>query len=230
MRIEKQLWSVIVAVLCLCLVSPAEANAASIPVDSLRYIGPGLNEVVDIKIGSFTGNVYAGFSNVELTVSSNTIWDGDYSGFGFCTEDQTITPGTYTGYYLYEVEDPLTKAAWLMDRYLTDASTDHGAASLQVAIWESAFDSEFDLESGGFYIRSSTWDRTLSNSYLTALAGADLSGFSAAAYRFVSDDGDGSSGKQDFIVYNSAVPIQNAVWLLGSGLIGLVGIRRRTRT
>jgi len=63
---------------------------------------------------------------------------------------------------------------------------------------------------------------------LTALSYADLSSFTTTAYRIVSDDGLGTrSGLQDLIVYNAAVPIPSGLLLLGSGLIVLIGLRRK---
>ena len=44
-------------------------------------------------------------------------------------------------------------------------------------------------------------------------------------------DGTGSDGLDDTKVYAkvSSVPIPGAIWLFGSGLIGIVGIRRKLK-
>lgn len=208
---------------------PMPSNAAVIPVDELSFTGTGLSKSVSISVGTLTGSVMAGFYNVALTVTSDPVWTGTYNGFAFCAEAQRpITPGSYTAYFLFDVIPPFTNAAWLMSNYLQFATTNDSAASLQVAIWEAILDpTSFNLGAGNFQLLTGL-DPTLANVMLAALGSADLSSFNTDAYRIASDDGLGFTfGYQDFIVKNNAVPIPSALLLLGSGLIGFIGLRRK---
>ncbi len=221
-----------------CSLASINSHADTIPVDTMNYTGSGLNESVHVQIGNYDVTAHTGFYNIDLTVTQDPLWSGDYSGLAFCGEDQTISEGAYDSYSLYDIMEPYVGATWLMENYLPEATTKHNAASLQVAIWESVMDTPdpetgYDLYGmdGSFYLRDTEteWDSTLSQQYLNALSGADLGLFNTAAYRLVSDDGYGSAGSQDFVVKNSSVPVPSAVLLLGSGLIGLIALGRRKK-
>lgn len=206
-----------------------------VPVDLMTYMGQGLNEQVYVKIGDYSVSVYAGFYNLDLIVSEpgQQIWTGDYSGYGFCGEDRSISTGSYSGYSLYEISagSSVLGAVYLMENLLEEVDTAHEAASLQVAIWESILDSGngYNLGEGNFQVLSSTWDRNQSLVWLADLAVADLSSIDTASYRFVSDDGiETSAGTQDFIVKNNLVPVPGTVWLFGPGLAGLLWFGRKT--
>ena len=64
------------------------------------------------------------------------------------------------------------------------------------------------------------------------ISGLDLMG--GSDWVFEDKDGGGGSfyihGTYDWFTYNAtSVPIPGAVWLLGSGLVGLIGIRRKLK-
>jgi hypothetical protein len=211
------------------LLAPMTSNADIIKVANLDFKGNSQGEVITVNIGSFiNATTLAGFYNAILTVPEEPSWTGNYEGLGFCAEAAAIyIYPTYLGYSLYELTPPYTNAAWLMSTYLGSATDSYNTASLQVAIWEALLDpNHFDLTSGNFALLGGL-DPTKAKEMLTALSNADLSSFNTAPYRIASDDGLGTtSGIQDLIVYNAAVPIPSGLLLLGSGLIAFIGLRR----
>ena len=85
------------------------------------------------------------------------------------------------------------------------------ADNLQQAIWY------FQGQSGG-----------VNNSYVTLANSYIAAGFTNYGQVVILDMKNLAGGNaQDVLAVTNAVPIPAAVWLLGSGLLGLVGIRRR---
>lgn len=51
--------------------------------------------------------------------------------------------------------------------------------------------------------------------------------FAAGDLLLLFNDGGGDADYDDFVLHGAPTPIPGAIWLLGSGLIGLVGLRRK---
>jgi len=97
--------------------------------------------------------------------------------------------------------------------------------ALQMAVWEIVYETSgtFDVLLGNFSTSAGIPNYGTDNSGATAQANTwltGLAGFTAAEnlYALTLD------GTQDFLVQT---PLPAAVWLLGSGLLGLFGISRR---
>ncbi len=162
--------------------------------------------------------VYLDFDNDSST------WTPDYTTISYCVDllQHTTNGQRYDVDLLSAVGmgDNYRNAAWLMETYSSTVSTAAEMAGLQVAIWEVVYDNgSHDLMNGAFELNSSGDVFTNANTYLTGLAGA--TDFTGLDHYMVAH----SEDFQDQLIHT---PIPAAVWLFGSGLLGLVG-RRRVR-
>ena len=118
----------------------------------------------------------------------------------------------------------------------TSTSLDIGTAYFKTGWWNSIDLSDSDYSDGQLGIKIFKLSGTLLSSYTDTDTGlfADLFDTGYNYYVVGFGDGAGNVNFEDFddlvvAVRADAVPIPGAVWLLGSGLLGLVGIRRRKK-
>jgi hypothetical protein len=204
-------------------------SAATIEVKFSTANGQKIDYTIDGK--SKTNRWALEFSPVRLDFDSDSSsWTPDLTTISYCVDlHQSVGNGNK-----YEVDlqsavakgDNYRNAAWLMNQFSPTANTADKKAGLQVAIWEAVYDSatSVDLDSGRFSVQS-TGSTTYANakSYLDALAlVTDFSAVPGLDRYMVAY----SAKKQDQLI---ATPIPTAVWLFGSGLIGLLGFGYRGR-
>jgi hypothetical protein len=233
---EVSLRKLCVVVLAICpLVAPSKASASE-----LNYTGMGLHDIVTIN-GLVSGSYYAG----EITWAwSDPVPNGfDPSIATYCVDilnelasPQTVNVSDTTDSNMTTpAADGGAKAAWLLNTYASAVTTGVQAAALQVAIWESLYDNDHNLNTGNFSLVTSSAAYTgaaealliynQANDYLGHL-------FSASApnhqyYTSVATwlDAVGPRGGQDQI----ATPEPATLALLGLGSIGAFSRRRRER-
>jgi len=114
------------------------------------------------------------------------------------------------------------QVAWLLTQYATGGADQTHQVALQAAIWHV-------IESVDLKTTSSAW--SLYDSYLTALGSntADTSNFLwlSPAKTGVYNPGTTDLYHYQALIPPNPVPIPPAFWLMGSGFLGLIAIRRR---
>jgi len=117
------------------------------------------------------------------------------------------------------------QVAWLLSKYAVAADTYDEQYALQSAIWRVVEGSLFTLDTGTGKTTANQY--SLYTQYLVALGSntGNVSDFLWISPKY------SLSGPyyQGMVGGGDPVPIPGAVWLLGSGLIGLVALRRRFR-
>lgn len=130
------------------------------------------------------------------------------------------------------------KAAWLFNTYASvirampyattteKANANQSAAALQVAIWEAILDNTNDIAGGTFRLTSNSLNNgitTKAMAYLSSLYSGGPSGYNTGTASWLD-----MSTKQDQI-FLPGVPEPGSILLLGTGLVGMVVVRRRRR-
>ena len=193
----------------------------------LRYntVSPWVTNTI-YENGTAFGGVLTG--NYIVEIQAGYPFAGVYAGF--CVDPANATTA-YTPYKLTSIAEGsgFEAAAWVLNQGYTGTS----AVAAQIAVWELTWDwgniqldrnlanfGKFSIDASNAYFGEASSIITL------ALAGMG-NGFDQNALGFllaVSPQVVGGTDYQDYII---KTPIPAAVWLLGSALLGLVGIRRR---
>jgi hypothetical protein len=181
--------------------------------------------------GSFTQPMYLLRGTTQLTEGGGSIdpsyLNGKPLAYLYCVDIATViyVPGSYnntsvtTNGMVYGSQvNNAGQIAWLLSNYGTAGQGD-AAYALQAAIWH--------LEDPSLTIdpsRSTSSQVDLYNHYLASLGNntGNVSNF-----LWLSPGITGSGTKYQALVGATPTPIPAAVWLLGSGLVGLVGLRRK---
>lgn len=226
----------------MCLV-PALAGAATID-----FTGLGKAEVVSLG-GVRVVNAWAGELNwIWLSGQPANMADAFYT---YCvdlrsdeTDHQGITVRT-TDEMTGTTANVGQKAAWLFNTYAATIHADYSSASkamaagLQLAIWEVLYDTTYQIDGtkadkGSFYatgVYTSAAAISYGNQYLQNLLGSGTSYLSADAMWLDSENAKyGLTGGPGQDQITRSVPEPGTLALLGAGLLGIAGARRKKKT
>lgn len=204
--------AVIFVAILLILILPLAANAGLLGTGDLNVTASGPRG----------GNYYLDYDG---SVASSSFGYTTGSVEVFCVSKQEGNGGDYKFYTITSDLDnifgsgtfgKLSMAAWIADNWTTyvgSADADLIKGEAQKAIWKIM--GVMDI------VGITGTDYTIYN------AAQSHSGYASNWYFAYSPSLVGAHDYQDFITPGKPTPIPAAMWLLGSGLVGLVGIRRR---
>ena len=199
------------------------ASMASAYLVQLNYVKVDPAKVVTIGGTYYSGGVYAGNYVVDIAGMGRL--------YGYCV-DPSNAPGSTKTYDLRPIPESTEgsgsgyeAAAWVLaQRY-----TGNHATAAQIAVWELVWDWESEnLANGNFTYSGSSYTAEVQNIINAALA-VNYSTFDHSGYRLAVSPPTDTFFRVNYQDYIVPIPIPAAAWLLGSGLIGLVIIRRRRK-
>jgi len=204
--------------------------------------------------GSGHGSYWSGANEIVISIVAFAEgWSedstGDLTGHG---DSNTVNPGVTNGVF-YEISpgtgenvgDPLyVNYTWMADVqvYADDGSVELNGGFVpnkDMAITLNDYLTTGNPSPGSVKwshseveVSSGDWSDTDSGFFLAHIG--DIIGIHLGVDADLSHSGEGlelqAVGSQYMTLETSPVPIPSAVWLLGSGLIGIVGIRRKFKT
>lgn len=193
--------------------------------------GSAWASVVNVDYGT-TYSYWA--SNGEYLPTTQFSLDIDgFSTYGFCVDPiSSIEKGNYSYSFLSWTPEFL-QAAWLMDNYAPSEgviNTRRETVGLQASIWSAVTGSNYKPYYNTNFQQSkyNSWFGSLLNS-LDDQTLANLQSEYKILLPFLTTASGEVLNKQALIVkyHSSPVPIPGAALLLGAGLLGIVGVRRK---
>lgn len=221
----RRLFSVLcLAVMMLCAL-PAAVTADIIGNVTLQVVPSSPTGYVTLP-GNVYGNYYLDY---DVKINGGLLEDG------FCVENVSA-PATVQNYTLLSVTPDLSDYGYNPANYMTAAwiatywSDNYRAASeawkagAQIAIWESVFDTTFDLSSGNFKANNSYSDEALAIWAARPETFGPSYDWALAVNPTIDPTRISKTDYQNYLV--QSVPEPASASLLVLGLMGILGVRR----
>ena len=163
--------------------------------------------------------------NLDITGVQGTSGSNNFDAF--CVENSDAGTGDFEHILL---PSQLNAAGYLADQYWNQGgSSSYSKDEYQIAIWEVAIDSSINLEGGTFTFNSGT--NVTESNVVAILNSLPANPNPGSIVSLIHNPADGNTpsfpdGSQDFLI-NHKVPVPSALFLLGSGLFGLIGFGRK---
>lgn len=200
------------------------AGATSAQASTMTYNGGGYGSVVDLKVNSDAERVFAGQLLITLDMKN---------AVAFCVDlFSPLSQGSYSTVQ----GSPLTfanggRAAWILENYAQNITTNSAAAAVQLALWEVVHDNGTGLSSGIIRAAStvSTSLKMEANNIVAASVGQSSNHATILYNTFPS-----GAKAQTLIVYTpnaSEVPEPSSVAMLSIGAVGIgLGVYRKRKS
>jgi hypothetical protein len=220
-------------VVALALVIGLPGMATAYPTVDLFFVRVDNNVVTNIFAPGFN-NVNVNTGNYILSLRNPSGSGNPYTEVsGYCVEP-TNESRTSQVYELLPIAEgsAFEAAAWILSQGYTTQ-----AAVAQSAVWELTWDTAltnpFSLSADNYRLNSGVSATDVTTMYNNAMAQVGVGGFNPSAY-VIAHNPVGSTNtwaeSQDFIIRNpNHVPLPPSVLLLGTGILGLVGLGWRRR-
>jgi hypothetical protein len=211
-------------------------NFLILPLLLLLSVGSALAIPLDVKDIATTDKTasitFTGANSGSGVFTEYTLVTNDLGNLtAFCVENALANDGI--SYELLPVPDDLYVPSLIADEFLNGGNSFGWTQEIaQIAIWETVFDTNYDLTGGTFKLFSGLTDteKAIVNAIFVSIQAEEFSLTGPLALAHSPADGlvGGVASSQDYIV-SASVPDASLVWLLSPALIalGVVGRRRR---
>jgi len=191
------------------------------------YWGPtNLNASVKVVVNGVPQSLRAGVLDIDATTTPG----GDYVRLAaFCLQPDVLlrkydNPYTAVDIASSAVVNDAVGIAKLWAEYRDDVVDGVSAAAFQIALWELAFDTGADFSTGNFKSTNPSAALSLASTWVASLGSLTKT---AKNLIVLEDNPNGRFGdKQDLLIQT---PIPGTLGLVGLGLLGLGGLRRRAK-
>lgn len=192
------------------------AGTASAEVVSLRSVSVSPSAYITFNDGSYS----TGYYNFDISTP------GAYYGYhsGFCVDPA----GLINEYKPYDVRpvsgfgDNYKRAAWLLGQ-----SNASNAILTQIAVWELLFETAatYDVSGGNYFVVSEGWGAA--QLLVNAALALNTNTFDTTGYFVAVSPVEGTSFAEEYQDFIFRTPEPGTILLMGLGLIGLAGLRRK---